>query len=73
MYQFTVPSYNAGGGDGYPKLDVVDTGNVDAAVLKDDLESLQTIAVANYEPQGEIVYTNTDVPNFGGCKINTPQ
>ncbi|MGR5131952.1 bifunctional UDP-sugar hydrolase/5'-nucleotidase UshA [Vibrio alfacsensis] len=73
VYKFTVPSYNAGGGDGYPKLDVVDTGNVDAAVLKDYLESLQTIAVANYEPQGEIVYTNTDDPNFGGCKINTPQ
>ncbi|BCN24387.1 bifunctional UDP-sugar hydrolase/5'-nucleotidase UshA [Vibrio alfacsensis] len=70
IYKFTVPSYNAGGGDGYPKLDAVDTGNVDAAVLKDYMEALSVINVANYEPQGEVVYTNTDDGNLGGCKIN---
>ncbi|BBM64461.1 5'-nucleotidase [Vibrio sp. B1REV9] len=70
IYKFTVPSYNAGGGDGYPKLDAVDTGNVDAAVLKDYMEALSVINVANYEPQGEVVYTNTDDGNLGGCKVN---
>lgn len=42
-YRFTVPSYNASGGDGYPKIDThpgyVNTGFTDAEVLKDYLES----------------------------------
>ncbi|MDF4725285.1 bifunctional UDP-sugar hydrolase/5'-nucleotidase UshA, partial [Vibrio parahaemolyticus] len=40
-YRFTVPSYNASGGDGYPKIDThpgyVNTGFTDAEVLKDYL------------------------------------
>ncbi|OOE37118.1 bifunctional UDP-sugar hydrolase/5'-nucleotidase UshA [Salinivibrio kushneri] len=59
-YRFTVPSFNAAGGDGYPKLTNhpgnVNTGFVDAEVLKDYLEDNSPIDVNDYAPQGEIVY-----------------
>ncbi|WP_028023619.1 bifunctional UDP-sugar hydrolase/5'-nucleotidase UshA [Enterovibrio calviensis] len=60
MYRFTVPSYNAAGGDGYPKIadhpGNVNTGFVDAEVLKDFLEKNSPIDVNKYEPNGDIVY-----------------
>lgn len=59
-YRFTVPSYNAAGGDGYPKVSThpgyVNTGFTDAEVLKDYLESNSPIDVNAYAPAGEIVY-----------------
>ncbi|MEZ8141540.1 bifunctional UDP-sugar hydrolase/5'-nucleotidase UshA [Enterovibrio sp. FF113] len=59
-YRFTVPSYNAAGGDGYPKIadhpGNVNTGFVDAEVLKDFLEKNSPIDVNKYEPTGDIVY-----------------
>ncbi|MBL4828445.1 MAG: bifunctional UDP-sugar hydrolase/5'-nucleotidase [Aliivibrio sp.] len=59
-YQFTVPSYNAAGGDGYPKISGhpghVNTGFVDAEVLKDYLEMNSPIDVNAYAPKGEMVY-----------------
>ncbi|MBD0784992.1 bifunctional UDP-sugar hydrolase/5'-nucleotidase [Vibrio sp. Y2-5] len=59
-YRFTIPSYNAAGGDGYPKITdrkgFVNTGFVDAEVLKDYLEANSPIDVNNYAPSGEIVY-----------------
>ncbi len=59
-YRFTVPSYNAAGGDGYPKLTDhpgnVNTGFVDAEVLKDFLEKNTPIDVNKYAPNGEMVY-----------------
>lgn len=59
-YRFTVPSYNAAGGDGYPKISDhagnVNTGFVDAEVLKDFLEKNSPIDVNKYAPNGEIVY-----------------
>ncbi|OIQ25545.1 bifunctional UDP-sugar hydrolase/5'-nucleotidase UshA [uncultured Vibrio sp.] len=59
-YRFTVPSYNAAGGDGYPKLTGhaghVNTGFVDAEVLKDYLEANSPIDVNLYAPSGEMVY-----------------
>ncbi|HHF3038557.1 TPA: bifunctional UDP-sugar hydrolase/5'-nucleotidase UshA [Vibrio diabolicus] len=59
-YRFTVPSYNAGGGDGYPKIDdhpgYVNTGFTDAEVLKDYLETHSPIDVNEYAPSGEITY-----------------
>ncbi|KLN66091.1 MULTISPECIES: bifunctional UDP-sugar hydrolase/5'-nucleotidase UshA [Vibrio] len=59
-YRFTVPSFNASGGDGYPKLmghpGFVNTGFVDAEVLKEYLESNSPIDVNKYAPSGEIVY-----------------
>ena len=59
-YRFTVPSFNAAGGDGYPKITdrkgFVNTGFVDAEVLKDYLEANSPIDVNEYAPSGEIVY-----------------
>lgn len=60
QYRFTVPSFNAAGGDGYPKVTdlpgYLDTGFVDADVLKAYLAEQSPIDVAAYAPQGEIVY-----------------
>ncbi|WP_434359344.1 bifunctional UDP-sugar hydrolase/5'-nucleotidase UshA [Parasalinivibrio latis] len=60
VYRFTVPSFNAAGGDGYPKLTdhsgYVNTGFVDAEVLKDFLEKNSPIDVSAFEPKGEMVY-----------------
>ena len=50
-----------------PALNVINTGNVDAEVMYSYLETLGTVQVSNYEPQGEIVYTNSDSPL--GCEI----
>ncbi|UTM57981.1 bifunctional UDP-sugar hydrolase/5'-nucleotidase UshA [Photobacterium sp. CCB-ST2H9] len=59
-YRFTVPSFNAAGGDGYPKLTghsgYVNTGFVDAEVLKDYLEANSPVNVNSFAPKGEIVY-----------------
>jgi 5'-nucleotidase/UDP-sugar diphosphatase len=59
-YRFTVPSYNAAGGDGYPKVTGhpghVNTGFVDAEVLKEFLESNSPIDVNTFAPSGEMVY-----------------
>ena len=59
-YRFTVPSYNAAGGDGYPKIDdhpgYVNTGFTDAEVLKDYLETHSPIDVNEYAPSDEITY-----------------
>ncbi|MCL9781907.1 bifunctional UDP-sugar hydrolase/5'-nucleotidase UshA [Vibrio sp. S4M6] len=59
-YRFTIPSYNAAGGDGYPKLTehpgYVNTGFVDAEVLKEYLQSHSPIKVDTYNPSGQIVY-----------------
>ncbi|MGC9401299.1 bifunctional UDP-sugar hydrolase/5'-nucleotidase UshA [Vibrio genomosp. F10] len=59
-YRFTVPSYNAAGGDGYPKLTAhpgfVNTGFVDAEVLKEYLEANSPVDVSLYAPSGEMVY-----------------
>jgi 5'-nucleotidase/UDP-sugar diphosphatase len=60
MYRFTVPSFNAAGGDGYPKLTshpgYVNTGFVDAEVLKAYLEAHSPLDVSLYQPAGEVVY-----------------
>ncbi|RIZ56065.1 bifunctional UDP-sugar hydrolase/5'-nucleotidase UshA [Vibrio sp. PID23_8] len=60
QYRFTVPSYNASGGDGYPKVDThsgyVNTGFTDAEVLKEYLESHSPIDVNAYAPSGEMIY-----------------
>ncbi|KLV09555.1 5'-nucleotidase [Photobacterium aquae] len=60
IYRFTVPSFNAAGGDGYPKISThpayVNTGYVDAEVLKEFITSHSPIDVNKFEPKGEIVY-----------------
>ncbi|WP_087019335.1 bifunctional UDP-sugar hydrolase/5'-nucleotidase UshA [Thaumasiovibrio subtropicus] len=59
-YRFTVPDFNANGGDGYPVITDhpghVNTGFVDAEVLKAYLEANSPINPADYDPQGEITY-----------------
>ncbi len=59
-YRFTVPSFNAAGGDGYPKLSdhpgFVNTGFVDAEVLKEYLEANSPVDVNKYAPSGQMVY-----------------
>ena len=64
-YRFTVPSYNAAGGDGYPKIDIhpgyVNTGFTDAEVLKEYLESHSPIDVNRYAHSGQIKYETDDV------------
>ncbi|OLQ78369.1 bifunctional UDP-sugar hydrolase/5'-nucleotidase [Photobacterium proteolyticum] len=59
-YRFTIPSFNAAGGDGYPKVTGhpghVNTGFVDAEVLKEYLQANSPIDVNKYAPKGEMVY-----------------
>lgn len=59
-YRFTIPSFNAAGGDGYPKITehaaFVNTGYVDAEVLKEYIEANSPINVADFEPKNEMVY-----------------
>ncbi len=66
-YIFTIPSFNANGGDNYPILEFIDTGNVDADVLRSFFESAGTINAADYEPSGEIVYQNSN--STTGCQL----
>ncbi|MBS9778026.1 MAG: bifunctional UDP-sugar hydrolase/5'-nucleotidase [Gammaproteobacteria bacterium] len=61
MYSFSIPSYNAAGGDGYPKVDklptYINTGFVDAQVLKDYIQKKSPIKVKYYEPKKEVDFT----------------
>lgn len=55
QYRFSVPSFNAAGGDGYPNItqhtSYVNTGYVDAEVLKDYIQSHSPIKVAEFSPK----------------------
>ncbi|TPH18188.1 bifunctional UDP-sugar hydrolase/5'-nucleotidase UshA [Litorilituus lipolyticus] len=57
-YRFSLNSYNAAGGDGYPKLldhkGFVATSYIDAEVLKEFLQSNSPLNVNEYQPNGEI-------------------
>ncbi|MGK8186126.1 bifunctional UDP-sugar hydrolase/5'-nucleotidase UshA [Serratia marcescens] len=59
-YRMATLNFNALGGDGYPKLDglpsYVNTGFIDAEVLKQYIEKHSPLDAATYEPKGEIVY-----------------
>ncbi|SLM63951.1 MULTISPECIES: bifunctional UDP-sugar hydrolase/5'-nucleotidase UshA [Dickeya] len=59
-YRIATLSFNATGGDGYPKLSelpgYVNTGFVDAEVLRQYVETHSPLQAADYEPKGEIVY-----------------
>ncbi|MGL6580946.1 bifunctional UDP-sugar hydrolase/5'-nucleotidase UshA [Aeromonas caviae] len=48
-YSFSIPSFSAAGGDGYPKIDTINAGLVDAGVLKDYIAVKKTIQVADYQ------------------------
>lgn len=64
-YSFAIPSFSAAGGDGYPKIDTINAGLVDAAVLKEYIEIKKTINVADYQPAGEVSYLNST--STDGC------
>ncbi|MFQ2414595.1 bifunctional UDP-sugar hydrolase/5'-nucleotidase UshA [Aeromonas caviae] len=65
-YSFSIPSFSAAGGDGYPKIDTINAGLVDAGVLKDYIAAKKTILVADYQPAGEVSYINST--SVEGCK-----
>lgn len=64
-YTFSVPDYNANGGDGYPQLDYQPTGNVDSVVLYNYLKEHPAIDVTEYDPSSHIVYINSS--STDGC------
>ncbi|MCE2571875.1 bifunctional UDP-sugar hydrolase/5'-nucleotidase UshA [Motilimonas eburnea] len=66
-YTFSVPSYNAAGGDGYPTLDPVQSGYVDADVLYSYFKNKGAIVASDYAPTGDIVYLNSNSPM--GCSV----
>lgn len=57
-YRLATLSFNASGGDGYPQIDTlpgyVNTGFIDAEVLKQFIEQNSPIDVNAYEPKGEV-------------------
>lgn len=65
-YSFSIPSFSAAGGDGYPKIDTINAGLVDAGVLNDYIAAKKTIQVADYQPAGEVSYINST--SVEGCK-----
>ncbi|AJR00201.1 UDP-sugar hydrolase; 5'-nucleotidase [Enterobacteriaceae bacterium bta3-1] len=60
VYRLALLNFNATGGDDYPIVSelpsYVNTGFVDAEVLKQYIEKHSPLKVADYEPKGEIVY-----------------
>lgn len=59
-YRLSLVNYLAAGGDGYPKINnhatYVDSGNVDADVLKKFLEEKQNLDVNNFPANNQIIY-----------------
>jgi len=59
-YRIATLSFNALGGDGYPTVNqlpsYVDTGFIDAEVLKQYIETHSPLDAAAFQPKGEIVY-----------------
>ena len=59
-YRFSIPSYNAAGGDGYPNITdhpgYINTGYVDAEVLKNYIQTHSPISSADFAPKNEITY-----------------
>ncbi|MGL6018893.1 MAG: bifunctional UDP-sugar hydrolase/5'-nucleotidase UshA [Gibbsiella quercinecans] len=59
-YRMAMLNFIALGGDGYPRIDslpgYVNTGFIDAEVLKQYIEKHSPLDAAAYAPQGEIVY-----------------
>lgn len=57
-YRMATLSFNATGGDGYPRIDnkpgYVNTGFIDAEVLKEYIQKNSPLDVSTYEPKGEV-------------------
>ena len=64
-YRMATLSFNALGGDGYPTVNqlpgYVNTGFVDAEVLKQYIQKHSPLDAAAYAPKGEIIYQQTPV------------
>ncbi|QTF09458.1 bifunctional UDP-sugar hydrolase/5'-nucleotidase [Brenneria izadpanahii] len=60
VYRMSTLNFNAMGGDAYPRIDnlpgYVNTGFIDADVLKQYIEKNSPLDAAAYQPHGEIVY-----------------
>jgi len=59
-YRMATLSFNATGGDGYPRIDekpgYVNTGFIDAEVLKQFIQQNSPLDAATFEPKGEVVW-----------------
>ncbi|WP_455648367.1 bifunctional UDP-sugar hydrolase/5'-nucleotidase UshA [Lonepinella koalarum] len=59
-YRLSLPNYSASGGDGYPVLKnhptYVDSGFIDADVMKQYLQKHSPLDASKFEPKGEIIY-----------------
>ncbi len=59
-YRLSLPNYSASGGDGYPVLknhpSYVDSGFIDADVMKQYLQKHSPLDASKFEPKGEIIY-----------------
>lgn len=59
-YRMATLSFNATGGDGYPRIDnkpgYVNTGFIDAEVLKEYVQKNSPLDVGAYEPKGEVTW-----------------
>lgn len=59
-YRLSVPNYSAAGGDGYPVITshptYVDTGFIDADVMKEYFQKNSPVDATKFEPKGEIIY-----------------
>lgn len=70
-YTFSIPSFNAAGGDGYPELEVIDGGTVDADALQAFFVEQGSIVATDYDPISNIVYTNST--STEGCAAATTE
>jgi len=68
-YSFAIPSFSASGGDGYPVINTINAGLVDAGVLKEYVEMKQTISATEYQPKGEVMFINNTLnpANANNC------
>ncbi|WP_410750345.1 bifunctional UDP-sugar hydrolase/5'-nucleotidase UshA [Citrobacter sp. U14242] len=59
-YRMATLSFNATGGDGYPRIDnkpgYVNTGFIDAEVLKEYVQKNSPLDASVYEPKGEVIW-----------------
>ncbi|ARC41157.1 bifunctional UDP-sugar hydrolase/5'-nucleotidase [Citrobacter braakii] len=59
-YRMATLSFNATGGDGYPRIDnkpgYVNTGFIDAEVLKEYVQKNSPLDASAYEPKGEVTW-----------------
>ena len=59
-YKLAIPKYIASGGDGYPKMsghpEFIDTGFVDADVLKEYISNNSPLKIEDFQPECDVIY-----------------